>query len=137
MAALERLAHEIDVADALETVVGAAVGHRDQVLYEVAADFFRVDEIRHAELLRERAAPRIQINPDDAIGADQLRALYDVQADAAQTEHHDVRTRLHLRGIHHRAYAGRHAAADVADLVERRVLTDLRQRDLRQHRVIG
>src|SRR4051812_30079416 len=31
MAALERLPHEVDVADALETVVGAAVGQRDQV----------------------------------------------------------------------------------------------------------
>src|SRR5678816_3380452 len=75
--ALERLAHEIDVADALEAVVGAAVGHRDQVLYQVAADFFRVDEIRHAELLRERTPPRVEIDPNDAIGANQLRALYD------------------------------------------------------------
>ena len=33
--------------------------------------------------------------------------------------------------------AGRHAAADIADLVERGILADLRQRDLRQHREVG
>ena len=36
-------------------------------------------------------------------------------------------------GVDHRADAGGDAAADVADLVERRVLADLRHRDLRQH----
>jgi hypothetical protein len=52
-------------------------------------------------------------------------------------EHDDVRARLDLRGVDHRADAGGHAAADVADLVERRVLADLRERDLRQHREVG
>ena len=37
----------------------------------------------------------------------------------------------------HRADAGGDAAADVADLVERRVLADFRDRDLRQHGEIG
>ena len=37
----------------------------------------------------------------------------------------------------HRADAGGDAAADVADLVERRVLADFRHRDLRQHGEIG
>src|SRR5262249_37966922 len=36
-------------------------------------------------------------------------------------------------GVDHRADAGSHAAADVADLVERRVLADFRHRDLWQH----
>ena len=136
MAALERLAHQLDVADALEAVVGAAVGQRDQVLHQIAADFLRIDEVGHAELLGERAAPRIEVDADDAVRADQLRALHDVQADAAQAEHDDVRARLDLRRVDDRADAGRDAAADVADLVERRVLADLRERDLRQHRVI-
>ncbi len=38
-----------------------------------------------------------------------------------------------LGGVDHRADAGRDAAADVADLVERRVGADLRHCDLRQH----
>ena len=58
VAALERLAHQVDVADALEAVVGAAVGQRDEVRDEVALDLLRVHEVRHAELLGERLAPR-------------------------------------------------------------------------------
>jgi hypothetical protein len=41
-----------------------------------------------------------------------------------------------LGGVEHRADAGGDAAADVADLVERRVLADFRHRDLRQHREV-
>jgi hypothetical protein len=86
-----------------------------------------------AELARERFARRIQVDSDDHVGADHLRALHDVEADAAETEDDDVRAGLHFRGVDDRADARRHAAADVADLVEWRVLADLRERDLRQH----
>ena len=37
MAALQRLAHDVDVADALETVVRAAVGESDEVRDQIAA----------------------------------------------------------------------------------------------------
>ena len=36
VAALERLAHQLDVADALEAVVGAAAGELDQVRHQIA-----------------------------------------------------------------------------------------------------
>ena len=75
----------------------------------------------------------IEIDADDHVGADQARALHDVQPDAAQAEHHDVGARLDLGGVDHRADARGDAAADVADLVERRIGADLRQRDLGQH----
>ena len=70
-------------------------------------------------------------------GADHARALHHVEPDAAEAEHHHVGARLDLGGVDHRADAGGHAAADVADLVERRVLADLRHRDLGQHGVVG
>ena len=47
-------------------------------------------------------------------------------------EHDRRRARLDLRRVEHRAHARRHAAADVADLVERRGGIDFRDRDLRQ-----
>jgi hypothetical protein len=68
---------------------------------------------------------------------DHLRALNHVQANAAQAEHHHVGTRPHLRGEQHRTHAGGHATADVADLVEGRVLADLGQRDLGHDDVVG
>ena len=92
--------------------------------------------MRQAELARERLARRVDVDADDHVGAGHARALHDVEADAAEAEHDDVGAGLDLRRVDHRADAGRHAAADVADLVERRVLADLRDRDLRQHGVV-
>ena len=57
VAALERLAHRRRVADALEAVVGAAVGELDDGVDDVG-DVLRVDEVRHAELARHRLARR-------------------------------------------------------------------------------
>src|SRR5579864_3937411 len=37
--ALERLTHDVDIADALKTVIGAAIGQRDQMRDEIAARF--------------------------------------------------------------------------------------------------
>ena len=48
-----------------------------------------------------------------------------------------VDARLDLGGVDHGADARRHAAADVADLVERRGRVDLGDGDLGQHGVIG
>ena len=53
VAALERLAHHLDVADALEGVVGAAPGQVDEIGHQVALDLLRVHEVGHAELLGE------------------------------------------------------------------------------------
>jgi hypothetical protein len=79
---------------------------------------------------------RVDVDADDLVGADHLRALDDVEADAAEPEDDDVRAGLDLGGVDHRADAGGDAAADVADLVERRVLADLGERDLGQHREV-
>src|SRR6266705_2520959 len=65
---------------------------------------------------------RIGIHADDHLGAGQPRVLDQVEPDAPETEYHDVRARLDLGGVDHRADTGGHAAADVAHLVERRVL---------------
>ena len=121
VAALERLAHQVHVADALEAVVGAAVGERDEVRHEVAADFLRVHEVRHAELLGERLARRVDVDADDLVGAGHARALDHVEPDAAEAEHDDVGAGLDLRRVDDGADARGDAAADVADLVERRV----------------
>src|SRR5438105_8596979 len=55
MTCLQRLAHHSDIAGAIERVVGAAdlvgaaFGHVDEVRDQIAADLFRIDEVRHAE----------------------------------------------------------------------------------------
>src|SRR6516162_271549 len=55
MAAFERNSHQIDVAHAFKGIIGAAglVGvafsHVDEMGDEIAADFRRIDEMRHAK----------------------------------------------------------------------------------------
>src|SRR3569623_1487429 len=136
MAALERLPQQLHVADALEAVGGAAARELDEMRDEVALDVLRVHEVRHAEAATEGLARGIDIDADDLLGADELGALHDVEADAAETEHDDASTRFDLRGEQHRADAGGDAATDVADLVDRSVGANLRERDLGQHRVV-
>ena len=92
--------------------------------------------MRHAELTGQLFARRIDVDAHDHVGARHPGALHDVQADAAEAEHHHVRAGLDLGGEDHGADAGRDAAADVADLVEGRVLADLGQRDLGHDRVV-
>ena len=135
--ALQRLAHDLGVADALEAVVGAAVGELHDGIDHVPARSLHVlgvDEVRHAELAGHGFAFGVEVDADDLVGTHHLRALDHVQADASQAEHHHVGARLHLGGEQHRANAGGDAAADVADLVERRVLADLGQRRSRAPR---
>ena len=97
VAAFQRLAHHLDVADALEAVVGAALGEIDEMRHEIASrHLLRIDEVRHAEFLGERAPCRIEVDADDHVGAGQPRALNHVEPDAAEAEHHDVGARLDL-----------------------------------------
>ena len=84
-----------------------------------------------------RLARGIDVHAHDHVGARHARALNDVQSDAAQPEHHHIGARLDLGGVDHRADAGGDAAADVADLVEGRVVADLGKRDFGQDRVVG
>jgi hypothetical protein len=98
---------------------------------------FGVDEMGHAEALAPAFLGRVDVDADDHVGADEPEALDDVEADAAEPEHDALGAGLHMRGVDHRADAGGHAAADVADLVEGRVFADLGHRDLGQHGVVG
>src|SRR5262249_22045626 len=142
MAGLQRLPHHRDVAGAVEGVVGAAdlvsaaLGHVDQVRDEVAAHLLRIDEMGHAEALAPFLLAVVDVDPADHLGPANPTALDPVEADPAEPEHHTLRARLHLGGVEHCADAGGDTTADVADLIEGSVLTDLGDRDLRQHREI-
>src|SRR4051812_49332290 len=138
VAAFERLAHHVGIAGAVEAVIGAAVGQIEDGLDDfVGADLGRVDEVGHAEGFRHRALGRVDVHADDPRRSDQLCALDDVEADAAQTEDDDIRAGLDARGPDHRADAGGDPAAYVADLVERGVGPHLRDGDLGHHGEVG
>src|SRR5713226_4743347 len=133
MTGFQRLTHHGGVAGTVEGEIGAAVGQRDQMRNDVAIELLRIDEMRHAEAAAPFLLAVIEIDADDLVGADHPRALNHVEPDTAQPEHHHVGARRDLGGVDHRTDARRHAAADVAALVERRVLADFCHRDFRQH----
>src|SRR5262245_7013192 len=143
VAAFQRLAHHRDIAGAVESVIGAAdlvgavLGHIDEMRDEVGARFLGVDEVGHTEALAPGFLVVVDVDADDHVGASEAKPLDHIEPDAAEPEHDCFRSWLDLRGIEHRADAGGDAAADIADLVERRVLANLRNRDLRQHRELG
>src|SRR5882724_3792357 len=143
VAGFERLPHHSDVAGAVEGVVGAAdligaaLGHVDEMGHEVATDLLGIDEMGHAEALAPLLLAVVDIDPDDHVGAGEPEPLDHVEPDAAKPEHDRLGAGLDLGGVDHRADAGRHPAADVADLVERRVLADLGDGDLGQHGEVG
>src|SRR6202049_4895080 len=133
MTGFQRLAHHSGIAGAVEGEVGTAIGQRDQMLDDIAIDLLGIDEMGHAEAAAPFLLGIVEVDADDLVGAHHPRALDDVEADAAETEHDHVRTRRNLGGVDYRTDTGGHAAADVTALVERRIRADLGHRDLRQH----
>src|SRR3546814_8845630 len=136
MAAFQRLAHDLGVAYAFERIIGPAVGQFDNVIDHIV-DIFGVDEMRHAELARQRLALGVEVDPDDFVGAHHLGALDDVKADAAQAENHDIGAGLDLGGENNRPHPGGYDAPYVANLVERGNVTDFRHGDFGYDDVIG
>ncbi len=93
--------------------------------------------MRHTEFLRELRLAFVDVDADNHVGAHQARTLNDIQANSTEPENHDVCSGGDLCGVDDRADARGHPAADVADLFERRIFTNLRQSDLRNDGVIG
>src|SRR5437016_7477741 len=126
VAALERGAHDVHVADAFEGVVDPAVGHVDDDLLNGHVVVLRVDAIGGAERSGHREFLGVCVDADDAPGLGHHRALHYRQPDASQPEHRDGGARSDLGRVQHRADAGGDAAAEQADLVERRPRIHLR-----------
>src|SRR5262249_53646032 len=130
------LTHEIDVAHAFEAVISAAAREIHEIRHQVPARLAGVDEMRHAEAFGQRLAPGIDVDTDDLVRAREARALDYIESDPAQPEDNDVRAGFDFGRVDDGADACRHPAADVTNLVEWSIFTDLRHRDLRQHGVV-
>src|SRR5262249_52472646 len=93
MAGLQCLAHHRDVAGAVEGVigtadlVGAALGHVDEVGDEITANLFGIDEVGHAEALAPLLLGIVDVDAHDHVGAGKPQSLDDIEADAAEPEH--------------------------------------------------
>src|SRR5690606_13610417 len=137
VAALQRRAHDLHVADTLERVVHAAVGQLHDHFLDGTVVIQRVDAVGGAELLGHLEFLGIDVDADDAASLRLDRAQDGGQTHATQTEHGNRRARLDLRVVEYRTHAGGDATAQQTDFLQRRVLGDLGDRDFRQHRVFG
>lgn len=134
--ALEGLAHRQRIADAFETVVRTAARQFHQVTHELRHGV-RLQEFRRAELARNCLLGWIRVDADDGARASELRALHDVQSNAAEAEYDDTAAGFDACAEERRAQACRRAASDVANGIEWRVLTNFGDRVGGDHRVIG
>ena len=139
--AFQRVAHHLDVAGAVEGVVRAADLVEGFVM-STMGDQIALDLCGLTKWVMPNRSPHsslvvVDVDADDHVGPGHPQALDHVQPDAAQAEDHGLGPDLDLGGVDHRADAGGHAAADVADLVEGRVLAHLGQRDFGQDGVVG
>ena len=93
--------------------------------------------MRHAEFFGQLASFRVDVNTNNFIRPGKACALHHIQADAAQTENHNIVAGFDLGGVNNRTDTGGNATTNVAHLVKRRVRANLRHRYFGQNRVIG
>src|SRR5471032_2317449 len=124
VAALQGRAHQLHIADALEGKVHAAVGQVDDHVLDGAVVVFRVDAVGGAQLPGDFKLGRVDVDGNDATGLGFHRADDGRQANAAEAEDSHGIARLDLGSVDHRADAGGNAAAEQADLFQRRFFRD-------------
>mmetsp|Transcript_12955 Transcript_12955/g.33758 ORF Transcript_12955/g.33758 Transcript_12955/m.33758 type:complete len:451 (+) Transcript_12955:73-1425(+) len=126
VAALQCDAHQLRATDALESVVEPTSRHLHQrLLQRFVSQLARVDALCRAKLERARKLLLVNVDADDATGADLLGRLDHGEPDRAEPEDGTRRAGLHLRRVAHGAPAGGEAAAKQVHLVERRIWSDL------------
>ncbi len=134
--AFQRLAHDLGVANALKAVVGTTIGQLNNRVHHVFG-VLGIDEMRHAEFARHGFAFGVQINADDLVGTHHLQALDHIESNATQAKYNSICACFYFRRKDDCANASGDATADVANLVERRILANFGQRDFGRHRVVA
>jgi hypothetical protein len=128
VASLERGAHDVDVARAVEGVVASAVGHLDELLLDaLGAELSGVNEVGCAELLSPLLLCVVDVYNDDLAGLVLGCSLDDGQTDAAGAEDGDVGALLDTvlaGGDDGGSVAGGDTAAEQAGAVHGRFLGD-------------
>ncbi|MCY1520836.1 hypothetical protein D9M68_556280 [compost metagenome] len=129
MAAFQRGAHDVHIADAFEREVHAAVGHFDDDVLDRLVVVLGVDAVGGAHGAGQHELVGVGVHGDDAAGLGLHGALDHGQADAAQAEHGDGIAFLDLGGVVHGTQARGDAAAQQAHLFVGGGRVDLGQRD--------
>lgn len=139
VASLEGLAHDVGVSSAVKGVIQAAVGELDELLYDglLSVELSGVDEVGCAEALCPGLLLVVCVDCDDAACLACFGALEDCEAYAADAEYSDGGAFANVGRVRGGAKARRHAAAQQARLLLRRLGVHGHERVLRNDGVLA
>mmetsp|Transcript_139167 Transcript_139167/g.346900 ORF Transcript_139167/g.346900 Transcript_139167/m.346900 type:complete len:331 (-) Transcript_139167:631-1623(-) len=137
--ALERRAHDLRIACAIEGVVHTELCHAHDLRLDALPlrKVLRVDSVRGTPLLGEFQLVRQQVHRDDPRGSCLHQALDDAQAHRANPEHSRCGTPLNLGCVPDGAPTCGDATAQKADLLQRCIPADLRERLCMDHPILA
>ena len=135
--AFKRIAHDVYIADTFERIIRATFGKVNDVWNEIAFNFVRVDEMRHAKFFAPGFSVVVYVNADNHVGTCKACTLNDVEANTAETEDYHIVTGLNLGSIDYRANPCGYATSNIANAFKRRILAYFCQRNFRYYCMIG
>mmetsp|Transcript_18242 Transcript_18242/g.61524 ORF Transcript_18242/g.61524 Transcript_18242/m.61524 type:complete len:449 (+) Transcript_18242:303-1649(+) len=135
--ALERRAHDLDVAGAVEGIIAAPLRHLDDALLDGRRRVHRVQAVGGAQRPRDFELVRIDVDNNNPRGADLFRGLDHRQAHRPEAEDGHRRPKSDLGRVQHRAQTRRDAAAEEARLVQRHRRRDFGARDFGEDGVLA
>ncbi len=127
VAAFQRGAHDVDVANALKTEVHAAIRHLDNDILNGFAVVLGVDAVGGPHHFGQPEFVAIHVNANNAAGLGLACPLNDCQANATQAEDGHGIAGLDLGRVVHSANAGGHTATQQAHFFQRSLGVDLGQ----------
>src|SRR5690625_1724265 len=135
VAALERRAHDIHIANTLERIIHAAIGELNDDLLNGLIVIVRVNAVGSTELARQFKFLLVNVHRNNPARL-RLRGTNDGrQANAANAKNGYGSAFLNFGGVRYSAHASGHAAAEQADLFQRCFLIHLGQGYFGQHGV--
>ena len=123
MTALEGLAHDFNLTDALERIIHTAVSKVDDGSDHIIRIRW-IDEIRHAKFFCKRTLIGINVDSDNTVRAHNPCSLNDVKTNTSKPEHGNAGSRFDFRRIHDSPEPRGDSTSDVANLIEGRIFPD-------------
>ena len=92
--------------------------------------FSGVDKVSHAKLLAQRGSGWVEIDTNNARGANHFGALDNIQANTTKAKHSHCGASLYFHCESHSTNAGGYTTADIANLVKGRIFAHFGQTNL-------
>ncbi len=105
------------MTNTFKAVICAAISELNNGIDDIF-HFIGIDKMGHAKLTGEFLTCRINIDTNNFARPDHFCPLNDIQTNATQTKHHDIRACFYFSGKQHRAQTCGHTTAYIADFIK-------------------